>query len=377
MRVAVFAENFLPKLDGVTRTLAMLLEHLERRGHQTLLFAPVGAPARYAGAEVIPVQGVPLPFYPELRALLPSPLLETRLARFRPDVVHVAEPILLGAAGIKWAQRRGAAVVASYHTNLADYCKHFHLTALGPAVWHYRKLLHDQCATTLCPSSSTLRDLSSRGFLRLGLWPRGVDSQLFHPGRRSDAWRGQVGAGKDDVILLYVGRLSFEKNLAHLIAAYRSVANERVRLVLVGDGPARGDLERALRCLPATFTGYLQGEALATAYASADVFAFPSETETFGQVVNEAMASGLAVAALDADGVRDQVVHGETALLSPRGDVAAFAQALQQLAGDAELRRSLAGRARLVAEERTWEGVMDRLIDVYAQHAGIQGQVAA
>lgn len=377
MRVAMFTENFLPKLDGVTRTLAMLLEHLERRGHQALVFGPVGAPASYASAEVVPVQGVPLPFYPELRALFPTPALEARLARFRPDVVHVAEPMLLGAAGIKWAQRLGISVVASYHTNLADYCKHFHLTALGPAVWQYRKLLHAQVTTTLCPSPSTLRDLAKRGFVRLGLWPRGVDSQLFNPGRRSSAWRAAVGASDDDTILLYVGRLSFEKNLAHLIDAYRAVASERTRLVLVGDGPARGDLKRALRGLPATFTGYLRGEALATAYASADVFAFPSETETFGQVVNEAMASGLAVAALDADGVRDQIVNGETGLLSPRGDVAAFARALQRLSEDADLRRALAARARQVAQERTWERVMDGLLDVYARHAVAETRIAA
>ncbi len=366
MRVAIFSENFLPKLDGVTRTLAMLLEHLERRGHTAVLFGPEGGPHSYAGAKIIGAKGVPLPFYPELRALYPAPRLARRLALFRPDVVHVVEPMLLGAAGIRWGKRLGVPVVASYHTNLADYCRHFHLGALARSVWSYRRLLHSRCAVTLSPSVSTQRALQSRGFPRVSVWRRGVDSALFTSERRSAAWRQAIAGDDARTLVLYVGRLSHEKNLLALTEAYKALAAEDVHLVLVGDGPARQEIEQALAGYRATFTGYLRGETLAEAYASADIFAFPSLTETFGQVVNEAMASGLPVLAFDADGVRDQVEHGATGLLASPDAPAAFVDGLRALVRDAELRHDLGVRAREQATARTWDGVMDELIGVYA-----------
>jgi glycosyltransferase involved in cell wall biosynthesis len=371
MRVAIFSENFLPKLDGVTRTLATLLEHLARRGHRAILFGPEGGPRRYAGARIIGVKGLPLPFYPELRALFPLPRFGKRLARFRPDVIHVAEPMLLGAAGIKWGHRLRVPIVASYHTNLADYCAHFHLGALSNAVWRYRRFLHSQCAVTLCPSPSTQEELDRRGFARTSLWQRGVDSALFTPTRRSTEWRHALMGDETHTLVLYVGRLSFEKNLHALVEAYKAVENDHAHLVLVGDGPARQDLEHLLVGHRATFTGYLRGEELAQAYASADVFAFPSLTETFGQVVNEAMSSGLPVVAFDADGVRDQVERLRTGLLVPPHNTGMFAEALRSLMTDPELRRELGGQARLVAQRRTWESVMDGLVDVYRNVASL------
>jgi len=273
--------------------------------------------------------------------------------------------MLLGAAGITWGRRLGVPVVASYHTNLADYCAHFHLGALARTVWSYRRFLHSRCAITLSPSVSTQRDLMRRGFARVAVWQRGVDSSLFTPARRSVEWRRAIAVDDDCALVLYVGRLSHEKNLSTLVEAYKALAGERVQLVLVGDGPARLDLEHALAGHRATFTGYLRGEALAEAYASADVFAFPSMTETFGQVVNEAMASGLPVVAFDSDGVRDQIEHGTTGVLAPAGDIATFTEALRMLARDPAMRRELGARAGHEARTRTWDGVMDQLLGVY------------
>jgi glycosyltransferase involved in cell wall biosynthesis len=365
MRIAVVTENFLPKLDGVTRTLAMLLDHLRECGHQAIVLGPEGSPRRYAGFRVFPTRGIPLPFYPELRALLPTAEFNDRLSRFRPDVVHVADPMLLGAAGISWAQRIGVPLIASYHTNLAAYCAHYHLGALQPVVWAYRRMLHNQCSATLCPSPSTAREVARRGFTSVGIWPRGVDSRLFSPERRSASWREQVAGDPARTILLYTGRLSHEKNLDALVAAYRAVESAQTHLVLVGDGPARPDLERALRGRRVTFTGYLTGESLARAYASADVFAFPSLTETFGQVVLEAMASGLPVVGFEAEGVRDLVIHGETGLLSPVGAPRPFVEDLRTLIDAVSLRHLLGARAREVALSRTWTSVMDGLLDTY------------
>jgi glycosyltransferase involved in cell wall biosynthesis len=376
MRVAVVTENFLPKLDGVTRTLAMLLEHLRRRGHQAILIGPEGSPRRYAGFRVFGARGLPLPFYPELRALAPPPEFSQRLSWFKPDVLHVADPMLLGAAGIGWARRVGVPIVASYHTNLAAYCAHYGFPFLQEPAWFYRKLLHNQCEATLCPSPSTAREVERRGFERVGVWPRGVDSSLFNPMRRSEEWRRAFG-GDAKKIILYVGRLSYEKNLGVLVDAFKALDEPNAHLVLIGDGPARESLERTLVGHAGAFTGYLTGEALATAYASADVFAFPSLTETFGQVVQEAMASALPLVGFDAEGVRDLVTNGETGLLARDRSTVAFTEALRSALHSERLRAALGARAHAFAATRTWENVMDRLIAVYQDAIASYGSDAA
>lgn len=365
MRIALVTENFLPKLDGVTRTLAMALEHFQRRGHQAIELGPDGGPRRYAGARVFGAPGAPIPFYPELRFLLPTPRLEQRLARFRPDVTHVVDPALLGAAGIGWAKRLGAPVVSTYHTNLAAYCSHYHLSALVEPLWAYRRFLHNQCAVTLAPSRSTASELQRRGFERVGLWGRGVESDLFTPEQRSREWRRDLTGDADAPVALYTGRLAQEKNLGALLLAMDAIERAGGWLVLVGDGPARAELELALAGRRARFTGYLRGEDLARAYASADVFVFPSLTETYGQVIVEAMASGLPVVAYDAEGVRDSVEHGRTGLLAPAGNRDAFTWAVTRVLGDATLRASLGAAAREWAARQEWPVILDALLDTY------------
>lgn len=374
MRIALITENFLPKLDGVTRTLAMLLEHLERRGDHVLVLGPQTAPAGYAGARILRAPGVPLPFYPELRLLFPRPELERELVRFQPDIVHVVDPMALGAAGITWAERMRAPLISSYHTNLARYCAHFHLGLLEGPVWAYRRMLHNRCEATLCPSLSTMLQLDARGFSWLGVWGRGVDADLFNPTRRSAVWRAAVAGDAARPILLYVGRLSHEKNLTLLARAFNALTQvdeaggTDAHLVVVGDGPARPALERMLAGAPVTFMGYLKGEELATAYASADIFAFPSVTETFGQVVLEAMASGLPVVACDAEGVCDQVEHGASGLLvkpEEPGAMREYTRALDMLIRLPQRRRELGLYARQLAERRAWSHVMDDLLSHY------------
>lgn len=369
MRIAIVTENFLPKLDGVTRTLAMLLEHLRANGHHAIVLGPEGAPRRYAGYRVFGARGVPLPFYPELRALVPSYDFGSRLARFRPDVVHVADPMLLGASGIWWAQQAQTPLVSSYHTNLAAYCAHYHMGALQTPLWAYRRLLHNQCATTLCPSPSTAREIERRGFERVGIWPRGVDGALFRPDRRSQVWRERY-AGNAARIVLYVGRLSHEKNLTALVEAFTALDRADTHLVLVGDGPARGDLARMLTGQRVTFTGYLQGEPLAVAYASSDVFVFPSLTETFGQVALEAMASGLPVVGFAAEGIRDLARDGVTGALAPVGAQGALNDAVRLLVEEPARARELGAGGRALAARHTWANVMDGLLATYATVIG-------
>ena len=263
--------------------------------------------------------GFPLPFYPELKFNFFRPLFVRRLNEFRPDLVHLVDPVVLGAAGLGAARLLNLPVVSSYHTNLAAYCGHFGFPIFSRPMWNYNRFIHNLCALTFCPSPSTAAMLVKQGFEHVRIWPRGVDTDLFSPYRRCAelraSWLQGRGIAEDATILLYAGRISWEKNLRLLTQAYRGMDTSRCHLVIVGDGPALKDVQQELHGLPVTFTGYLTGEQLAMAYASADVFAFPSTSETFGQVVLEAMASALPVVGVYSEGVCDLVQHGRTGYL--------------------------------------------------------------
>jgi glycosyltransferase involved in cell wall biosynthesis len=377
MRVAIITENFLPKLDGVTRTLARLLEHLQMSGHQALLLGPDSGMEQYAGAELIGTAGLPFPFYPELKWNFFRPLFVRRLREFNPDIIHLVDPVILGAAGLAAASLLRKPLVSSYHTNLAAYCEHFGFALLAKPMWSYNRFIHNQCSLTFCPSPSTAAMLRQQEFHHLRLWPRGVDTTLFQPERRSAevraSWLKEREQADDKVILLYVGRLSWEKNLRLLLQAYRGMDHQHCHLVVVGDGPARLEMQQELAGLPATFTGYLSGEALASAYSSSDIFAFPSDTETFGQVVLEAMASGLPVVGLLSEGVCDLVNHEQTGFLLdvrhlPAGEQAAGYRAhLARLVYDPQLRRTMSQSACNEAQQRSWSEAMECLMQGYRE----------
>jgi len=379
VRIAIITENFLPKLDGVTRTLTRLLEHLQANGHCVLLLGPESGISEYAGAQMVGTVGLPLPFYPELKFNLFRPLFLRRLSEFRPDVIHLVDPVILGASGLAVARFFNTPVVSSYHTNLAAYCEHFGFAFFTVPMLVYNRFMHNQCVLTFCPSLSTAALLRQQGFENLRIWPGGVDTSFFHPGQRSDALRACWLAERSELdcekktILLYVGRISWEKNLHLLVEAYRGMDHSRCHLVMVGDGPARTYVERALADLPVTFTGFLTGQELATAFASADVFAFPSHTETFGQVVLEAMASGLPVVGLQTEGVRDQVRHEETGLLldmqalSQEQQVMAYREYLTRLVLEPLTRRIMSKAALAEARCHTWHEAMEQLVRGYRE----------
>jgi len=378
MRVAIITENFLPKLDGVTRTLAMLLEHLQAGGHQVLLLGPESGMGEYAGAEIIGTAGVPFPFYPELRMNFFRPLFVRRLKAFSPDVVHLVDPVILGAAGLVASRLLNIPLVSSYHTNLASYCSHFGFSLLTEPMWQYNRFIHNQCSLTFCPSPSTARMLQLQGFEHLHIWPRGVDTTLFRPERSSaelrSTWLRERERPENKVVLLYVGRVSWEKNLRLLVQAYRGMDHQYCHLVIVGDGPAHSEIQQELAGLPVTFTGYLSGKALAAAYASADIFAFPSRTETFGQVVLEAMASGLPVVGLLSEGVCDLVTDERTGLLDIQQlcedeQVISYRKHLTYLTHNHVARHTM-GQAGLVeAQQRSWAQAMDCLVQGYLEVA--------
>lgn len=377
MRVAIITENFLPKLDGVTRTLARLLEYLQANGHQALLLGPESGMERYAGAEIIGTTGLPLPFYPELKFNFFRPLFIRRLNDFRPDIVHLVDPVVLGAAGLAAARFLNKPVASSYHTNLAAYCGHFGFPIFTKPMWSYNRFMHNQCSLTFCPSPSTAEMLRKQGFEHLRIWPRGVETALFQPERRSAELRASWLEGRKlpdtKRVLLYAGRISWEKNLQLLTQAYRGMDHERCHLVIVGAGPALKEVQQELADLPVTFTGYLQGATLAAAYATADIFAFPSRTETFGQVVLEAMASGLPIVGVLSEGICDLVRDGwtgyllDTAGLNENEQVMAYRARLEHLVYDCIGRYAMGQAGFLEARQRSWSEAMKILLKGYEE----------
>lgn len=377
MRVAIITENFLPKLDGVTRTLARVLEHLQVGGHQALLLGPESGMEQYAGAEIVGTAGLPLPFYPELKFNFFRPLFIRRLNEFRPDIVHLVDPVVLGAAGLAAARFLNLPVVSSYHTNLAAYCGHFGFSLFSRPMWSYNRFIHNQCALTLCPSPSTAAILRKQGFERVRIWPRGVDTVLFQPQRRSEilraSWLHERTDPERKVILLYAGRISWEKNLRLLTQAYRAMDHARCHLVIVGNGPALKEVQQELADLPVTFTGYLRGEELATAYASADIFAFPSTSETFGQVVLEAMACALPVVGVNSEGVCDLVQEGRTGFLldaeglDEREQAHSYRIRLEHLLYNVVMRYTFGQAALSEAQQRSWPAAMQSLFAGYQE----------
>lgn len=375
MRVAIITENFLPKLDGVTRTLARLLEYLQTNGHQALLLGPESGMEHYAGAEIVGTAGLPLPFYPELKFNFFRPLFMRRLNEFRPDIIHLVDPVVLGATGLAAARVLNRPVISSYHTNLATYCGHFGFSIFTRPMWSYNRFIHNQCALTFCPSPSTASVLRKQGFERVRIWPRGVDTTLFRPQRRSEslraAWLSARTNPEEKVILLYAGRVSWEKNLRLLMAAYRAMDHTRCHLVIVGNGPALKEAQQELAEVPVTFTGYLTGEELATAYSSADIFAFPSSSETFGQVVLEAMASALPVVGVLSEGVRDLIEDGQSGFLLDATGLDEQEQArgyrvrLEHLVYNVVMRYTLGQTALAEGQQRSWASAMQCLFDGY------------
>lgn len=365
MRIAIVAESFLPKVDGIVNTLCRLLEYLDRQGHEALVLAPSGAPSRFAGHRVIGLPALPMPFYPELRVALPTPAALKALLDFQPDLVHLANPMLNSLVAGALARARGLPVVASYHTDVPGFARRWGLGPLVPLVWAGMRLTHRDAQINLCPSRATAAELSQHGFGSIAIWGRGVDARRFHPERRSEAWRIRLSDGQPErPLLLYVGRLSPEKRVDWIAPLLE--ARPEIRLAIVGDGPARGELERRFDGLPAHFCGYLRGDDLAAAYASADFFVFPGANETLGNVVLEAMASGLPVVAPAAGGVLEHVRSGETGLLFEADDIHGLVASAIRLLDAPQQVEELAAGARRHAESCTWDAVMEDLLGHYA-----------
>ncbi|MCP9816802.1 glycosyltransferase family 1 protein [Synechococcus sp. GreenBA-s] len=371
MKIALFTETFLPKVDGIVTRLTKTIQHLVAAGDEVLIFCPEGAPASYLGARVVGVPALPLPLYPELKLALPRPSVSEALEAFGPDLVHVVNPAVLGLGGIWLARTRSIPLVASYHTHLPKYLEHYGLGMLEPVLWELLKAAHNQAQLNLCTSTAMVAELSERGIQHTALWQRGVDTELFRPELRSQAMRERLLGGRSDTdqLLLYIGRLSAEKQIERIRPVLDALPG--ARLALVGDGPYRQQLETLFAGSATTFVGYLAGEELASAYASADAFLFPSSTETLGLVLLEAMAAGCPVVGANRGGIPDIVTDGENGCLyEPEGGdggAGSLTAATLRLLGDGSQRQQLRRNARQEAERWGWVGATEQLRGYYRQ----------
>ncbi|HEV2736257.1 MAG TPA: glycosyltransferase family 1 protein [Longimicrobiaceae bacterium] len=368
MKIAYFTESLLPHVDGVSRTLAQLFGTLEARGVDFRVHSPfVPGPEVSWSARVRPVRFVRFPLYPDYRVSLPwGHGVGRELDAWGPDLVHLVRPTPLASWAQRWAARRGVPVVSSFHTHFVSYFRYYGVPALEGFGWGMLRRFYARCARVYAPSRSIIRELESHGIGRLELWSRGMDTRRFSPDFRDPALRRAVGADDDTPVVLLVSRLVKEKDLADLVEmdAVLRGRGARYRLVLVGDGPMRGELEERLP--DAHFAGHQTGEALARWYASGDVFVFPSTTETFGNVVTEALASGLPAVVVDRGGPPDQIEPGENGWIARANDPADLAERVESLLRDPEARARMGRRAVASARERDWDAINGRLLDSYA-----------
>jgi glycosyltransferase involved in cell wall biosynthesis len=364
LRVAVVTETYPPEVNGVSATIARVVDGLHDRGHELQLVRPRQDRHDSAGDEErlteVLMRGLPIPRYPQLKMGLPSRRALVRLwTRQRPDVVHIVTEGPLGWSALQAATHMKLPVVSDFRTNFHAYSRHYGLAWLRSPIMVYLRKFHNRAACTMVPTEGLRSELAASGFKRLRVVSRGVDTRLFDPSRRSDALRAKWGASRNTPVLLCVGRLAAEKNLDLLLSAFESIraVAPTARLVLVGDGPDRAAL--AQRCPGAVFVGIRRGEDLATHYASADIFLFPSVTETFGNVVPEAMASGLAVVGFDYAAAGQLIRHGDNGLLVRLEDREAFCDVARGLAEELPRVRALGAQARITASRLDWGRIVD------------------
>jgi glycosyltransferase involved in cell wall biosynthesis len=366
MRIAIFTETFLPKVDGIVTRLRHTIEYLQKYGDEVLIFCPSGGLESYCGAKICGLSAFPLPLYPELKIALPRPEIGQQLAKFKPDIIHVVNPAVLGLAGIFYAKSNRIPLVASYHTHLPKYLAHYGLGMLEGLLWELLKAAHNQADLNLCTSSVMVQELRAHGIDRVDLWQRGVDTETFDPVRATSEMRHHLTQNESTSrLLLYIGRLGAEKEIERIKPVLAAIPGSR--LAIVGDGPHRANLETYFAGTPTHFVGYLGGEKLAAAYAVADAFIFPSRTETLGLVLLEAMAAGCPVIAARSGGIPDIVTDGQNGYLFDPQDPQAAIIATQKLFAVPEDYLKLRKNARAEAERWSWAAATRQLQEYYRQ----------
>lgn len=359
MRIAIFAEFFLPKIDGVVTRTLNTVRCLKKMGDEVLIFTANSELKEYSGASIFGINSINLPLYPEYKMAFPLPIIQNKLEQFNPDVVFVICPLCLGLGGIYYAKQMGCPLVISHNTNWSLYAKFNGMKWLEKPAYKIMSYVYKQATVLVTVSQHTINELNNIVRKPIYLWPTGINSSLLEC-RKSE--KNSIKLTKEDVkkpLMLFVGRLSREKNIPFIAEIMKGMPS--ANLAIVGDGPERANLEKIFPKNRTVFTGYLQGEELAQCYASADIFLFPSEFETLGNVVLEAMASRCPVVACRAGGVQDIIKHNETGLLFDPEDIEEAIKATQSILFDREKRSRIILNARQYVENYNWENATKTL----------------
>lgn len=362
-RVAVLTESFLPKVDGVSKTSYLTVRYLQETGRDVLVFGPDIAVPSIGPSEVVPIPSLAVPTASETRMALPIPYIAKRLQEFKPDLIHLASPALMTVTGMALGRELNIPVVANYQTDLPGYLEQYGFPIFTEPLRGWLRYLHNGCHINLVPSKMAGNELKKHGFRRLRVWGRGVNVERFNPKHYSQEMRERLLNGRDpnSLLAIFVGRLANEKHI-DLLREVADVPN--VALTIIGDGHSRESLEGLFAETGTHFTGYMYKDELATAFASADAFFFAGSNETFGQVVQEAMASGLPTVVTNRGAVGELVQEGKTGFVVDHNR-RAFAEAATLLANNRQLLAEMSYQARAVAETRPWSSLMSELEGYY------------
>lgn len=363
MRIAVFTDTFSPQINGVTKSLERLIKYFERKNIKYKIYTPESEDDQPNDENISQSLSFNFIFYPECQMAIPNYFkIKSDLKRFNPDLVHTVTPFNMGLTGLKAAKSLNIPLIASYHTNFTYYLDYYHLKILENPLWTYFRWFHNQSSLNLCPSTVVKEELKLKGIKNLKIWSRGINSEIYNPGFRNNQLRRKLDAD-NKLILLYVGRIAPEKNIGLLLNSYKELQRRypgKTKLVITGDGPLLQKFKDK-KIKDVIFTGYLQGEKLSEIYASADIFTFPSVTETYGNVILEAMASGLPVVAIPEGGVTENLIDKYNGLTS-KNIAKDFTDNISYLIERPGLIDKLGNNARNYALEKDWNRVFNKLI---------------
>lgn len=367
LKVALYTETFLPKLDGVVTVTCLLLDHFKKRGVEAMVFSPGEHVDEYNGFPVVSITpSVPMPMYPEARLSIPLRGSYKILKDFDPDLVHIANPWFGGIAMIYYAQALNKPLVMSFHTHLMAMARFYKLGFLQTPLWGIHRYIYRKADYRVATSKRIVSELEAQNFGDTGLWRRGVDTDVFAPRLDDPMMRARLTDGHPErTLLLFVGRVAAEKQIEQITHILDRIPE--THLAIVGDGPFRPDLEEKFEGRNVTFAGYLAGEDLTAAYCAADIFVFPSAIETFGLVVAEAMAVGLPVVSSRVGGVPELIESGKNGYIFEVNDIDQMVAYVQELVGDADRRRTMGQAAIESVQGLTWDAINDDLLADYAR----------
>lgn len=367
MRVAIFTDTFTPQVNGVAKTLERLTRYFQKENIAYSVFAPQHTAEDNFVANVNKMRSIPLTIlYPECRFSFPTPRIKRELLAFKPDIIHIATPFNMGLCGLYYAKKLNIPVVGSYHTDFDAYLHYYKIEFLSSMLWNYLKWFHSHMQKNFVPSPETLHQLKKKGFQQLYIWGRGVDCTLFHPTYNKDLFRKKYNITAK-YILSYVGRLAPEKDIDTLQTLIQTTNKERddIHWLIAGDGPLAKGLHENVPKTNVTFTGYLQGEDLAEAYASSDLMVFPSTTETFGNVVLESLACGTPVIGANSGGVKNIITDGKMGVLCESKNEDSFLSSIYELLNNEEMRKQMSLDAHSYATTQSWDEISSNLLMHY------------